>query len=215
MIIEFAGLPRSGKSSGVGIARDYFLRRGYKVRLIAERAILCPFSNQHRVEFAQWVANRASNSVLEAALCGETDMLFLQDRGLFDALAFYKLLYLEGYITEEALNDFMRCFANSRWTQLVDLVILFDISHEAALERDLASKLTAGPGVITNLETMQRLTTAYDYVMAHFGGGFPRIERLDTTRISPIEAARKVIEIVKKSLYAQSSQAVIEKQDPG
>lgn len=207
MIIEFAGLPRSGKSSCIAVVRDYFLRSGHSVRMAGEGARSCPFSNQYRIEIACWTANQALNSILEAKLSIRPETLILQDRGLFDALAFFNLLHLEGLISEEMLTHFVNYFANPRWTRFVDLVILFDVSPNTAIERDLAAKLSASPGIITNIATIQNLSAAYDLIYEKYSGnqrssGFSKVERLDTTHDDPLETARVAIQLIKGIIQA-------------
>jgi len=161
-----------------------------------EEARFCPFSSRHRVEFACWTANQALSSVLQARLGTERDVLVLQDRGLFDALAFFRLLHLEEFISSEMLSDLMGYFAKPRWTSLVDLVILFSVSPEEALERDIATRLSAGPGVITNITTMRRLSKAYGHIVEHYGDRFLRIESLDTMNTEVLEIARRVVQLI-------------------
>ncbi len=197
MIVEFAGLPRSGKSVTIGTVRDYFLRSGHMVKMSPEGARSCPFGSHYRVEFACWTANQALTAVLEGSLNIKQAILLLQDRGLFDALAFFKLLHLEDIITDETLTDFINYFANPKWTRLVKLVILFEISPEEALDRDIASKLSAGPGIVTNITTMRKLSVAYNYVIEHYGDRFPQIVQLDTTKTDPLETARRAIQFIK------------------
>ena len=104
MIIEFSGLPKSGKSTTIGIVRDYYLRKDVAVQINSEGARMCPFSHLKRIEIASWTANRALNSVLESSFSSQPLNLFLQDRGLFDSLAFFELLYLDHFITLEELE---------------------------------------------------------------------------------------------------------------
>jgi thymidylate kinase len=200
MIIEFAGLPKSGKSSNIGVVRDYFSRSGHKTRLVAEGARNCPFPNKKRVEFACWTANQSLNSVLEVKYAEDDDVIVIQDRGLFDALAFIKLLSIEEFIDKDSETNLCEYFADPRWTTLVDIVILFSINPERAIDRDIAAQLNAPPGVITNAITMRKLSTAYEQVLADHGTKFRRVERIDTTHLSPQEAAQKVIAIIQTSL---------------
>ena len=197
MIVEFAGLPRSGKSSVIEVARDYFLRSGLQLRMTGEAARTCPFGSDHRVEIACWTANQALNSVLAARFSLPREVLVLQDRGLFDALAFFRLLLDEGIIRTDTLAEFSSYFASTRWARLVDLVILFDVSPEVALERDMAARLSAGEGTITNRSTLPKLAEAYDWAAEHYSDVFPRIERVDTTSAERVKVARSVIRMIE------------------
>jgi thymidylate kinase len=204
LIVEFAGVPKSGKSSSIGVVRDYFSRNGYNVRLMAEGARICPLSRQHRVEYACWAANQVLNSILESRYGGLTETLVLQDRGLFDALAFLKLLHLEERISGEELTDCLGYLVSTRWTRLVDLVLLFKVSPERAIERDAAAKLGARSSFITNTATMRKLSLAYDFILEQYGDRFVKVERVDTTDIGTLETARRVIQIIQECLKSGS-----------
>jgi putative protein kinase ArgK-like GTPase of G3E family len=41
-VLEFAGTPKSGKSTSVEAVRHFFSRNGFRVRVLAERAAMCP-----------------------------------------------------------------------------------------------------------------------------------------------------------------------------
>jgi thymidylate kinase len=203
MIIEFAGLPRSGKSSNIAVVKDFYSRSGRTVRLVAEGARSCPFSNKHRLEFASWTANQALSAVIEASVNCRDGSIVLQDRGLFDALAFVTLLELEGRISSETSSRLLGYFGNPLWLNRLDLVFLFRVSPEVALSRDLAAMLKAPPGVITNTETMLKLDSAYDRIVTTYGQYLPRIVEIDSTQTSHYEIAQTVIRTVEELLTAR------------
>lgn len=201
MIIEFAGLPRSGKSTSIGVVKNYFSRGGQKTKLVAEGARSCPFSNRHRIEFACWTANQALSAVMEASL-DDSKTLVLQDRGLLDALAFLHLLQMENLVDDLDARRYLEYFGNPFWLQRVDLVFLFLVEPATALRRDLAATLNAPPAVITNVKTMERLRGAYDHVEAEFGKHLPQIVRIDTTHRDPLETMKVVVEAIQHRLEA-------------
>jgi thymidylate kinase len=195
MLIEFAGPPRTGKSTSISTARDYFSRKGRTVEVIGEASRLCPFGNENRIALANWTANYALRAVLEAKF-DEIDPdsntnpakgitsnistnLILQDRGLFDALAFFRLLYKEdGRITLNQLALFEGYFADVLWTQRVDLVLLFEADPKVSLARDLAIWADQEihhermRGVITNEGTLSKLQACYAEIKQDFSGRF-------------------------------------------
>jgi hypothetical protein len=171
---------------------------------VAEGARTCPFSRQYRIELASWTANKALSNVLEAKLNDLQQALVLQDRGLFDALAFLKLLHLEGKLSEETFSHFAGYFTNTRWTSKVDLIILLDIEPEEAVKRDLAAILSDNPALITNVASMMTLRGSYEFVLECYGRGFPRVERIDTTHLDRLETARKAISIIQELIIGQA-----------
>ena len=142
------------------------------------------------------MANRALSSILEAKLIIPRETLVLQDRGLFDALAFFKLLHVDGFISGEALGEFLDYFANPRWTRIVDLVILFRTSPTAAMERDLAKRISDRSGVITNETTLHNLSRSYDFVRTHYKDRF-LVTSLPTTDKDMETTAREAIRLIQ------------------
>jgi len=206
VIIELAGLPRSGKSSAIEVARDYFGRGGVSVRTIAEGARTCPFDRKHRIELSNWTANMALTNVLESKLNLSSNILVLQDRGLFDSIAFLKMLHLENFINQKTFSDFENYFTNRNWTQLVDLVILLQVKPSIAIERDLAARISSNPAFITNLQSLSILQESYNYVIKKHKTKFPSIVMIDTSKMNRLEVATSVINLVsQKSTFTPTN----------
>lgn len=175
MLIEFTGLPRSGKSTQIDILRDYFTRKGMSVVVIGEAAKRCPFDKKNRIEVACWMANNALNSILEAQLGGKSNTIYLQDRGLFDAIAFFYLLYHEHFINESEFKNLLNYYAIERWFNYVDLAIYFDIQPNLAISRDVARHLlyedyqsSLPEGLITSSHRLMMLRAAYAEFQADY-----------------------------------------------
>jgi predicted ATPase len=199
MVIEFAGQPRSGKSTAIGVTRAYFRRAGYPTSLQGEAAAFCPIDRSHRVEFACWVANQAVNTTLKSGLVAPRDMMTFVDRGLFDALAFLKLLEMERLVTRDELNEFLHYFAKRSWTRFVSIVFLFRVEAEIAVQRDIARQLGARPGLINNSNTQANLAEAYEFVLNDYRSRFDSVHVIDTTSIDVAETARRVISVIQMS----------------
>ncbi len=208
MIVEFAGLPRSGKSSCLDAVKDYYVRKGYNVRVLFEGSRTSPFSHRHRVKTAFWTANQVVNDIIEYSTLPGTDMLILQDRGLFDAMAFIRLLerekmpsaedasLLEEIAARGSIDKFLSYLSN--WARFVDLVLLFETRPERVLSRDLASKMDAGPGIITNTSTLNVLTGAYRNIKDEYGDRFARIASIRPGEGEILETAINVKDIIDR-----------------
>ena len=204
MIIEFSGLPRSGKTTSITVLRDILVRSGYSTRLNAERAQSCPFNSKYRTQFAVWTANQALNDVLTAGYTLPHGSVFLQDRGIFDALAFFRLLHIENRIDSTDFERYAEYIVHPNWSGLVDLVILFYVEPSVAIKRDLASKIQPAPALITNEQTLRKLVEAFSYVHDKFGDRFPQIVSIDTTHQEPIKTVQQVTDIVRSILHVPS-----------
>lgn len=215
MIVEFAGLPRSGKSTCIDAVENYFSRRGIMVRIAREAARARPFrAEERRLEAACWTANYALNTVLAASLGTDSQTLTLQDRGLFDSLAFFRLLKKQRPSLRERLSSFEGYFADPTWAKDVDLVILLDVEPEVAIQRDIASHVAEQlhgkdkgfkglPGLITNKSVLQTLRTCYNEIRVDFRDRF-NIKKLDTSQVTMVDMVKQVVEHIVKEYERQA-----------
>jgi thymidylate kinase len=197
ILVEFAGLPNSGKSSSIQVVRNWMLNRQLKVQIIDEayrRNILNPDCPNFRVGLQCWNANQSLNTVLETKMGYPNFDFILLDRGLFDVIGFIKLIHTEDFINDSDFDDIINYFTNPTWTKLVDIVFLFDITPEQSAARDLSTQMKIPPGKIRNLETLRHLSFSYEYVIKNFGHLFPKIFRIDTNGLSREETAQMSIQ---------------------
>ena len=88
--VEFAGTPKSGKSSCIEIVRHFFRRVGFRILAPTEGASRrTPYYLKNNLPaFNTWSASYALTHVLEGKYDAEDRyQIALLDRGLFDALA--------------------------------------------------------------------------------------------------------------------------------
>src|SRR5882762_953575 len=97
-VIEFAGTPKSGKSTTVEAIRHFLSRHGFRVHVLSERAALCPIPMKGHLFFNTWCASSMLAELL-ANVETETDIIII-DRGLFDALVWLTLQEQRGELTE-------------------------------------------------------------------------------------------------------------------
>src|SRR5882724_237537 len=55
-VIEFAGTPKSGKSTSVEAIRHFFTRHDFRVHVLSERAADCPIPMKGHLFFNTWCA---------------------------------------------------------------------------------------------------------------------------------------------------------------
>ena len=201
MIVEFAGIPKSGKTNAIDSARDYFTRKGTHVIVSSESTRACPFSDRRRFEFACWTANRVLNDVINWSVTLARESLVVQDRGIFDAKAFLRLNENEytknsthDCITHKAVHAYLDSL--DFWLAKVDLLFLFKANRQVVLSRDMAYRLGAGPGLITNRETLDSLMHCYDLCLNSLPNRVNNLKILDTSEQSPEETARIVCETI-------------------
>lgn len=85
-VIEFLGMPKSGKSTAIEIAESYLKRQGKRIRTIYEGARVSPLDKKDRFMYNGWSFHNTVNRILEARL-DHYDFI-LVDRGVNDHIIF-------------------------------------------------------------------------------------------------------------------------------
>ena len=140
--VEFAGTPKSGKSTCIDIVSHFFRR----IELDPSRAkfsVLAPAEGASRrtprflkhdlVAFNAWSASYALTHTLEGRYHSDRYHLVILDRGLFDALAWFQVLEENGKISKpdkEKIQDFLTI---DHWRSTVDAVFLFTVDEQTSM----------------------------------------------------------------------------------
>lgn len=162
-VIEFAGTPKSGKSTSVESIRHFFSRHGFRVHVLAERAAVCPIPMKGHLFFNTWCATSMLAELL-ANIEADTDIIIV-DRGLFDALVWLALQERRGELTGEEARRIESFLLLDRWCTLTDLVVVMEVLAEEALTRETLQRITQKPGSIMNSEVLAAISEAVN--LAH------------------------------------------------
>ena len=201
-VIEFAGTPKSGKSTSVEAIRHFFSRNGFRVHILAERAALCPIPMKGHLFFNTWCAASMLAELL-ANVETETDIIIV-DRGIFDALVWLTLQEKRGELTGEEARTFEAFLLLERWRNLIDLSVVMKVSAEEALSREVGQRLTMKTGSIMNPDVLTAISNSVDEAITRYGPKFDAVIRHDTTGHkwpeSGIELAGKVLDCLDRFL---------------
>jgi predicted ATPase len=167
-VVEFAGLPRAGKSGCIAAVEHLLRRNGISVLTPFEGAGRAPeHLKDDLVAYNAWTAMYAIQQILEGSVRSEKDSrryeVVLLDRGLFDATAWLHLFeareQLEDKDHQKTFTDFLRL---KKWLSLVRQVFVFFCSPATALERELRGKLSGKPGRVVSEAFLGELRAAYE-----------------------------------------------------
>jgi len=171
-VIEFAGTPKSGKSTSVEAIRHFFSRNGFRVHVLAERAAVCPIPMKGHLFFNTWCACSMLAELL-ANVEADADIIIV-DRGIFDSLVWLTLQLQRGEITTEEAHIIDNFLLLDRWRKLTDLVAVMNVSAKEALARENAQRITTKTGTIMNEQVLGVLSesvhSAYEKYNGKFGG---------------------------------------------
>jgi|ERR1700733_7184772 len=104
LVIEFAGLPKAGKTTTLNQAYSFLRRCGFRCEVVVERASVCPIRDKKHFNFNIWTACTSLSHLLDKTQNpprqDDPDTLFL-DRGIFDSLCWFSVLEKLSRITAE------------------------------------------------------------------------------------------------------------------
>lgn len=129
-IIEFAGMPKSGKTTTIEIAESYLKREGKKVRIIYEGARVSPLDKNDRFMYNSWSFHNTVNRILEARL--DNYEFILIDRGIFDHIAFARAI--EPLCLDYEFWPVLKYYRMFEY--LEDKLFLFMLKPEEAIRRE-------------------------------------------------------------------------------
>jgi thymidylate kinase len=163
VVVEFAGSPKSGKSTTIDILVHFFKRMGMKVAAPTEGASKRTpyYLRRDLVAFNSWTLCYAISELLSNYYDNDRPSLIIMDRGPFDSLAWMGLLHNRGELSDDEFDHIKQFALHPRWTNLMSRLYLFTCSPHTSLERETASKLTLRGGTAMNPELLQKLLDEY------------------------------------------------------
>lgn len=157
IVVEFAGSPKSGKTSCITALDLFFRRNGYSTKLIGEKAHIAPIENKTNPLFNLWTIT-STLSDLTAVLGGEsskqTPDIILVDRGIFDAFCWFSWLQKNRYLEKENLLALQSFLFMPKWIDYFDLILVFKTEPTKSLEREHKMLLTKKQGSIMNTKVL-------------------------------------------------------------
>lgn len=201
IVIEFSGSPKAGKTSCIN-SLDLFLKRnGFSVKIVQERASVCPVSDKQSPMFNLWTA-----CMTLAGLIGtlenknnEVDVLIL-DRGIFDALCWFewlsnndKMEATQRKVTEQFLlmDELVKC---------IDIVFAFSVSPDVSIEREYATLLTNKLGSIMNKKVLGEYLEAIENTIKSKSNFFHKVFKIETSKKNQDEVGKEVTSITLETL---------------
>ena len=177
-VVEFAGTPKSGKSTSVEAIRHFFRRFGFSVHVLSERAAQCPIPMKGHLFFNTWCATTMLAELLEN-VDTKTDII-IADRGLFDALIWFQTQAERGELLDEELKHIESFLLMDRWKNLFNLIAVLHASAITALKRENANRITERTGSIMNTSMLDTLSDAVDKAIKLYENEFNKVIRIDT-----------------------------------
>ena len=207
IVVEFAGSPKSGKSTSIDIISHFFRRMHLKVRAPTEGASKrTPYHlRDNLVAFNCYTLNYATSELLDAYYNVERSDLVILDRGPFDSLGWLKLLHGQGTLEEEDLETLKAFALFPLWAKLISRLYLFSCEPQTSMDRENDSKLTRRQGRAMNPQMLAELRERYTELQDDLKE-YP-VTTIDTTseNVSPLGTAFMIAQDVLDLFEEQSS----------
>jgi len=188
LVVEFAGSPKSGKTTTIEIVQHFLRRMDFSVVAPSEGASKRNPYHLRRdlVAYNAWTLNYAISELLVSYYNVDAPDVILLDRGIFDSLAWMGLLQYRGELNRQEADIIRRFALHPKWVNLVSRLYLFTCSPEVSLERETASKLTMEGGTAMNPELLYVLLSQYEQLPSKLGVRYPVLQ-IDTTEPGPAQ----------------------------
>jgi predicted NUDIX family phosphoesterase/thymidylate kinase len=202
IVIEFCGSPKSGKTSCINSLIIFLKRNGFRTKLLAERASVCPINEKFDPLFNLWTSCSAIIELAERlANDRQTLDVIVSDRGVFDGLCWFSWLMEHGHLDSESYSRLSSFLTMKKFRASIDLVYVFKADPDVSMEREYATLLTRKEGSIMNRQMLNTYLETIDGVIAKYNGVFQRVESIDTTSIAQNHVSyavtRSILEILR------------------
>ena len=170
-VIEFFGMPRSGKTTAIEVMESFLKQNGQRVRLVYEGARISPLDKSDRFNYHSWSFHNTVNRILEAKL-DHYDFI-LVDRGVLDHMAFL------GGIKKQCKGKDIQTTFNyySEFLQLQDRELYFTVNPKEAIKREGKNKPFVGR--VFEKSFLQGLLDSYEKVVVHAQDNKRNILKID------------------------------------
>lgn len=190
IVIEFSGLPNSGKTTLLHNIDKICKENGIKALIMQEPAERTPnVIPKGSIEQALWISLETLQSCLEVGFHSDVELI-LQDRGFYN-----QLFWAEMYENQDAkYSKFIKEFANEmakRYDIKPDYLYIVDIDVDESLRRRMA---TGKPVTFSKRDFLLDFKVKFNKFAEDISNKF----YIDTTTLSENEVAQTVFKTISK-----------------
>ena len=169
IVIEFAGVPKAGKTSTLNHVQAFLRRCGFRVEVVVERASVCPIRDKKHSNFNVWTACTTLAQVLNKTQIpprpDDPDILIL-DRGIFDSIWWLGLMERLARIRKEESELIERFLLIEDWRRRLTGVVVMTTKPDDALKREKGYLSVEGAqDSIMNRPVLQKTRDLVDFTM--------------------------------------------------
>lgn len=193
IVIEFSGSPKAGKTSCINSLELFLKRNGFSVRIIQERASICPVSDKQSPMFNLWTACMSLAGLIGTLedKKNQVDVLIL-DRGIFDALCWFEWLVSNSKMEEEQRYITEKFILMDELVKTIDIVFAFYVEPDISIVREYSNLLTNKPGSIMNKKVLGDYLKAIEATYDNKKQYFHKVFKIDTSKKNQNEVGKEV-----------------------
>ena len=203
LVIEFAGVPKAGKTTTLTQVQAFLKRCGFRTDVMVERASVCPIRDKKHANFNIWTLCTTLAQILEKtqnpARSDDPQILFL-DRGLFDSICWLTMMEKLSRIRQEDRETIQKFLSIDDWRKRVSAVFMMLSSPSDAMKREQSVLPVVGEGgSIMNVDILRQVKAVNEECAELLRQDF-RIFQINTsegeTRDNPKRTAEVVADLV-------------------
>ncbi len=139
LVIEFAGVPKAGKTTTISHVQTFLKRCGFRTDVVVERASICPIRDKKHVNFNVWTACTTLAQILEKTQNpprpDDPQILFL-DRGLYDSICWMIMMERISRIRQDERELIQQFLTIDDWRKRISAVFVMLASPSDAMKRE-------------------------------------------------------------------------------
>jgi predicted NUDIX family phosphoesterase len=199
IVIEFAGVPKAGKTSTITQIQGFFKRCGFRVQVVVERASVCPIKDKKHQTFNIWTACTTLAQILENTQDpprADDPHILILDRGLFDSICWLRVMESLSRIRSVDRTRVEQFLLLPEWQRRITGVIVMTASPEDAMERDRGHlPVLQAEGSIMNKQVLPKVLDTTRSCIQQMNASF-RIREVNTSANDSRNNPRATAEVV-------------------
>ncbi|MDE0455748.1 MAG: hypothetical protein OXI15_00520 [Chromatiales bacterium] len=213
LVIEFAGVPKAGKTTTLSHVQAFLKRCGFRTDVVIERASVCPVRDKKHANFNVWTACTTLAQVLEKTQNpprGDDPQILFLDRGIFDSICWMTMMERISRIRQkerQIIQDFLMI---DDWRKRISAVFVMLVSPGDAMKREQGLLPVEGAsGSIMNPQILKQIRDINQQCIQDLGDRF-RIFSVDTSSGETKGKAQRTAEIVAEAILGLIEEQVAE-----
>lgn len=201
IVIEFSGSPKAGKTSCINSLELFLKRNGFSVKIIQERASVCPVSDKQSPMFNLWTACTSLAGLIGILEDKKTSVdILILDRGIFDALCWFEWLVDNSKMESEQRNITEQFLLMEELVKSIDIVFAFCVEPDISIDREYANLLTDKPGSIMNKKVLAEYLKAIENTISTKSNFFHKVFKINTSDKNQDQVGKEVTERTLETL---------------